>query len=457
MPYGVMVTAIAAGAAAVTAAYTGYRYTRVKREMKQVEMLLGAALHVNSTLEKRALLDIIMKTASEVVNAEASSVLLVDPATEELYFELVIGENGESVREIRLKPGEGLAGAVATSGEAIIVNDPAGDPRWSSRVSDRSGVATRNLLCVPIVYRGYVTGVLQALNKKSGSFTERDKQLLSRVAAPVAVALENAQLYEALTHSIDVLKSTTADKDRMESELRIAGDIQLSFLPREPVPSRMDCGVSAVLLPAKQAGGDFYNYMALTDELLFFTLGDVSDKGVPAALFMAATITLLKGAVFPGMTPAELLSRVNDTLCKDEPAMFATVVCGMLNTVTGELVLSEGGHCPPYLMKKDGSIEALKLPKGMPLGSWPEANYRDMTLQLLPGDRLLLYSDGIIEAENKAGELYGAKRLVDYLAGYGAGSINEVSSGLLQDVVAYADGAPQSDDIAILCVARKEA
>ncbi|MBD2846095.1 SpoIIE family protein phosphatase [Paenibacillus sp. IB182496] len=421
-------------------------YARAARKLRRTELLFEVSLQLGSTLDGRELQRQIMDTAARVTDAEASSILLVDRQTQELYFELALGERGDEIREIRLSPGEGIAGRVAESGQPVILNDPAADPRWSSRVASKTGVQTRNLLCVPIYSQNRVIGVLQVLNKRgSHPFSAADQALLAHVAAPIAVALENARLFDAL-------EQTTMAKNTLENELRFAGEIQLSFLPKQPIPQTGGCAAAALLLPARQAGGDFYHYELLGDEELFFAIGDVSDKGVPAALFMAAAVTLIKGTMRPGMTPSELLTHVNALLCRDEPTQFATVLCGVLRFSDGRLLLSDGGHCAPLLLDASGKARRLETVKRLPLGAWPDTAYADVELTMHPGEQLVLYTDGIVEAEDREQHQYAMARLEAYLEAHASESPEELASGLVRDVSRYAGGWPQSDDIAVLCI-----
>ena len=226
------------------------------------------------------------------MNAEASSVILVDEEKGELFFDLALGAKGDEVREIRLKIGEGIAGWVAQTGKSVKIDDAAGDERWSSKVAKRVDYPTRNMLCVPLVSKGKIIGVLQVLNKRGDDpFTDRDLQLLESIASPTAASLENAMLYDALEKSIHALKITTAAKERMESELRIATDIQMGFLPRKSLSLRSrewrmrrrrrctQADAQAIIRPAREVGGDFYDYFRIDEDRLFFVLGDVSEKG----------------------------------------------------------------------------------------------------------------------------------------------------------------------------------
>lgn len=442
-------------------------------ELERTMQLFDVSLEVNSTIRKQDLLVKIMETSSRIMNAEASSVILVDEEKGELFFDLALGAKGDEVREIRLKIGEGIAGWVAQTGKSVKIDDAARDERWSSKVAKRVDYPTRNMLCVPLVSKGKIIGVLQVLNKRGDTpFTERDLQLLESIASPTAASLENAMLYDALEKSVHALKVTTAAKERMESELRIATDIQMGFLPRKTLSLqsraadgeigdlggemliRVQAEAQATIRPAREVGGDFYDYFRIDENRLFFVLGDVSDKGIPAALFMAVTMTLLKGKMYVELTPGELLTAVNQELYKDDSTMFATIFCGVLDVATGQLLYSDGGHCPPYMVRANGEAELLKGKKGLPLGVIDDMLYMDNETMLAPGDRIILYTDGITEAEDHVQNQYGFVRLKDVLVREKSSKPEQLLSQMVQDVDRFADGAVQSDDIAVLIIDR---
>ncbi|KRE86526.1 hypothetical protein ASG89_11005 [Paenibacillus sp. Soil766] len=443
-------------------------------ELERTMQLFDVSLEVNSTIRKQDLLVKIMETSSRIMNAEASSVILVDEDKGELFFDLALGAKGDEVREIRLKIGEGIAGWVAQTGKSVKIDDAARDERWSSKVAKRVDYPTRNMLCVPLVSKGKIIGVLQVLNKRGDTpFTDRDLQLLESIASPTAASLENAMLYDALEKSVHALKVTTAAKERMESELRIATDIQMGFLPRkslslqsrgedatlgtsasETLGGRAQADAEAIIRPAREVGGDFYDYFRIDENRMFFVLGDVSDKGIPAALFMAVTMTLLKGKMSVELTPGELLTAVNQELYKDDSTMFATIFCGVLNVATGQLLYSDGGHCPPYMVRANGEVELLKGKKGLPLGVMDDTLYMDNEVMLDLGDRIIVYTDGITEAEDQLQHQYGFARLKDVLVREQASNPGYLLSQMVQDVDLFADGAVQSDDIAVLIIDR---
>ncbi|MFF2091010.1 PP2C family protein-serine/threonine phosphatase [Paenibacillus sp. NPDC058174] len=322
--------------------------------------------------------------------------------------------------------------------------------------TDGGGLAEHGVISVPLTARGRQIGTLQAAGKRGGSaLTAADRELLVKLSGPLALALDNALLHEVSEESVNELQLATALKERLESELQIAGSIQLSFLPTTMPSANEPFDVCALLKSAKEVGGDFYNFFKIDDDHLFFTLGDVSDKGIPAALFMAMTLSLLKGKMHPELSPGELLKKVNDELCLDNAQLFATIVCGVLQISTGEAVLSDGGHCTPYVVKANGEVLPIRLAKGIPLGSFPDFTYKDVQLQLERGDKLVIYTDGITEAENARQEQYSTGRLQQFLTQTKDYSSAEIIDALLMDVFMFADGAPQSDDIAVLCLTRR--
>lgn len=437
--------------------FASYRLRAAKKELQRTKQLFEVSLHINSALVKEDLLKIIMSTTANIVKAEASSVILVDPRTGDLFFDIATGEKSEQVKQIRLKMGEGIAGWVADQGVPLKIDDVSQDSRWSSKVATTVQYRTRNLLCVPIASRGEIIGVLQVINKHGKkAFTNADLELLQAIASPIAIALENASLYEALEYSLQTLKETTAAKERMESELFIAKNIQMSFLPDDiPVNKRFE--LASLMKPAREVGGDFYDYYSLDERFLFFVLGDVSDKGIPAALFMAVTMTLFKAARKEGSTPAQILSKVNDELYSDDSTMFATVFCGILDTLTGELVYCNGGHCTPFLINAQSEVSRLSVKSGLPLAVMAESRYVDEHILLAPGDAIILYTDGITEAEKENGEQFGMARVEQTLRSHAEQSVEHTVNGIVDAVFDFVQDVPQSDDIALLMVKRRSA
>lgn len=259
----------------------------------------------------------------------------------------------------------------------------------------------------------------------------------------------------ALKDYIKHLTETTAAKERIESELKIARNIQMSFLPKAfpPLPGKNRMEISARLEPAREIGGDLYDYSLIDDDHLFFAVGDVSDKGIPAALVMAVTKTLLKGIAETGMGPSVILNRCNLELCgENDSMMFVTVFCGVLDLRTGRLEYSNAGHEHPIIVRRDGQPEFLPVPEGFLLGVEEASSYQTMEIELKPGDMLIVYTDGVTEAVNAAGELYSHENLMATVRSCSSLSAEGIATEILASVKLFSSGIPQADDITVLAL-----
>lgn len=259
----------------------------------------------------------------------------------------------------------------------------------------------------------------------------------------------------ALKDYIENLTQTTAAKERIESELKIAHNIQMSFLPKAlpHLPGKTGIEISARLEPAREIGGDLYDYSLIDDDNLFFAVGDVSDKGIPAALFMAVTKTLLKAVAETGMDPSEILRRCNVELCgENDSMMFVTVFCGIVNLRTGRLKYSNAGHEPPIIVRRGGQPEQLSVPAGFLLGVEEESSYQTMEIELEPGDRLIVYTDGVTEAVNAGGEMYSQANLMAAARSCSSLCAEEIAKEILGSVEQFSSGVSQADDITVLAL-----
>jgi len=264
-----------------------------------------------------------------------------------------------------------------------------------------------------------------------------------------------AEMQDALKEYIANLAATTAAKERIESELKIARSIQMNFLPKKfpPLPAGEFVEISAVLEPAREVGGDLYDYFVVNDRHLFFMVGDVSDKGVPAALFMAVTKTLLKGLTEVGLEPAQIFAKVNRELASENDAMmFVTAFCGILDLETGELAYSNAGHNPPLLLRPGEEPRWLPLPKGFFLGVFDQTVYQTQRTTLHPHDLILAYTDGVVEAIDVHQNLYSNQRLISTVKGAPANSAEGLVKSVMTSVTAFSQGVPQADDITILAL-----
>jgi phosphoserine phosphatase RsbU/P len=285
-----------------------------------------------------------------------------------------------------------------------------------------------------------------------GDFTQRiDTRAKNEIGA---LAASFNGMTRRLAESIEHLKETTAAKERIESELQIAHEIQMSMVPKifPPFPDRSEFDIFATLAPAKEVGGDFYDFFFIDGDHLCFAVGDVSGKGVPAALFMAVTKTLFKSTAENSGTPGEILARLNAEICRDnESCMFVTLFCGILNIRTGQVDYSNGGHNLPYHLHRDG-VNRLENLGGIALGLVEQTLYASGRMVLGPGEALLLYTDGVTEAMDSRERLYSEQRLAEFLASNRGSSPRQIVGDLARDVRSFAGAAPQSDDITALAL-----
>ena len=249
----------------------------------------------------------------------------------------------------------------------------------------------------------------------------------------------------------DKLEETTAAKERIESELRIARDIQMSMVPNV-FPDRKGLDIFAYISPAKEVGGDLYGYLLQNDEL-YFCLGDVSGKGVPASLFMAQAIRLFRVLAAQHMMPAGIATRINNALTEDnEQGMFVTMFIGKIDLSTGKMDFCNAGHNPPVLQSADGQTAFLEMLPNAPIGLWPELDYEGEIIDSIKGCSLLVYSDGLNEAENREQEQFGDDHLIDVLRHLGGQAAKQVISTLVSEVEKHRDGADPNDDLAMMCI-----
>jgi serine phosphatase RsbU (regulator of sigma subunit) len=264
------------------------------------------------------------------------------------------------------------------------------------------------------------------------------------------------QTHEELLTAYDQLEETTAAKERIESDLRIARNIQMGMVPRN-FPERPDLDLFASMTPAKEVGGDLYGYVLIGDKL-YFALGDVSGKGVPASLFMAQATRLFRTLAAQEMMPAEICTRINDGLSGEdnETCMFVTMFVGLADLTTGHLDFCNAGHNPPVLLR-DGKAEFIEMIPNAPIGLFPGMEYEGEEIADISDCPLFVYTDGLNEAENRQQEQFTDERLLEILETRTFESCQQTVEMLREDVETHRDGAEPNDDLTMLCVMVKKA
>lgn len=260
-----------------------------------------------------------------------------------------------------------------------------------------------------------------------------------------------AVAHEELQHAYDKLEETTTAKERIESELRIARDIQMSMVPNV-APDREGLDLYATMTPAKEVGGDLYGYLLIGDDL-YFCVGDVSGKGVPASLFMAQATRLFRTLAAQKMMPAEIASRMNDALTENnERGMFVTMFLGLVNLESGRLDFCNAGHNPPVIFDGEQHGKFIDMESNAPIGLWPDLNYVGETIENIKGKPFFVYTDGLNEAENLKQEQFGEERMLDILLHVHFKNARELVEMLKTEIERFRDGAEPNDDMTMLCL-----
>ena len=266
------------------------------------------------------------------------------------------------------------------------------------------------------------------------------------------------RMEERIVKYVDDLTKVTAEKERISTELNLATKIQASMLPSifPPFPDRTEFDIYASMDPAKEVGGDFYDFFLVDDDHLCLVMADVSGKGVPAALFMMASKIILANYAKMGKTPSEILTAANATICSsNREDMFVTVWLGILEIPTGRLTAANAGHEYPVLMQPDGKFELYKDKHGFVIGGMAGLKYKEYTIDMKPGSKLFLYTDGVPEATDSEKQLFGSERMVAALNEKPDGSPQEILKTVRNSVDAFVKDAEQFDDLTMLCLEYK--
>lgn len=415
----------------------------LRSKVQDLSSLIEISIIINSTLDLDKLIRLVMEKAQSVMKAEASSVMLISKDRKYLECEVALGEVGDKIKRLQLKMGEGIAGWVAKHGKPQIIPDVLKDQRFSSRVDNSTGFQTRSILAAPLIVKDKIIGVAEVINRTDGrAFEEEDLELFSTFCRQVAMAIENARM-----HNLQL------ERQRLEQELESAKFIQQSFMP-ETFPGSPDqkFSISAKSLAAASIGGDFFDYIEFDKNTIGIAVGDVTGKGVPAALYMARLVSDFRFFTQRNQKPNQVLQELNKGLVeRSRRGMFVTFQYGILDAVTGKFTYTNAGHIPFIRIRKNGSTELLEGAKSIPLGILPDFQVQERTIKLSHGDYVVLITDGIIEAKKKTGKAYSLNRTLEILS-QRKGTCEEMVDGLIRDVQSFSQGMEQHDDLTILAI-----
>jgi serine phosphatase RsbU (regulator of sigma subunit) len=416
-------------------------FLETQNKLETLRILYEIMSDLTSTLEVERVLTSCLQRVQTLLNAAASSILTLEG--DELVFQVALGEKSEVIRPFRIPRGKGLAGWVVEHGEGVIVNQPRSDPRFYTAADADSGFTTDSVLAVPLIVNDRTIGVLEVFNKPGG-FGQADADLLTAIGASAAVALENARLYQ-----------TAVEKGRMERELQVARGVQASLLPSE-LPRLPGWEFASRWLPARQVGGDYYDAIPCTFNRLGLFVADVTDKGIPAALFMAFTRSIVRASLAEAASPATGITHANRLICSGSThGLFVTMFYALLDPAASKITWVNAGHHPAlHYHAADGQITRLTS-TGMPLGVDGNNVYRQQKCHLEPGDLFLLYTDGITEAQDAQDEQFGVTRLENILQAHGDDNPDHLLTLIEEAVRAHVGNPAALDDITLLIIKRQ--
>jgi phosphoserine phosphatase RsbU/P len=414
---------------------------RLEQKVKRLSTLIEVNALISSSLNLDQILENVMAISKKVMNADASSLMLIDEKTDELVYEVALGKVGEKLKQqFRLKMGQGIAGTVAQEGKPLLLEDAYKHPKFYRAHDDATGYRTKSMVTVPLKVGDRITGVAQVINRLDNSpFDADDLELFIALCSLAAIAIENAKMHKSLM-----------EKQRFVRDMEFARTVQESFLPQK-TPEIRNFKFSTHYTPAQEVGGDFYDFINFDQGRAGIVIGDVSGKGVPAALYMAKLGSDLRTLAFTEKDPASALEKLNNLLAeRSRRGMFATLLYIELESESGKLTISNAGHLPPIVKKSDNTVTTLSTAGGSPLGILTGMKFGQETSALDPGDTVVLYTDGIIEAMNAKEELYGYKRF-EALIVKSSTDPDSLKSAIIDDVNRFTGLSPQHDDMTLVC------
>ena len=410
-------------------------YTRTTKQARTLVLLNEIAVELTSILNVDELLKRIAELLSRLIDYQMFSILLVDPAEQKLQhrFSLRFQENIQLKHDVPL--GKGVVGYAAQHKRAVLVPDVSKDSRYISLNPE-----TRSELAVPLIYKDNVIGVLDLEHTRKGFFTEDHRRTITTLAAQLAIAIENARLYEQIARQ----------EKRLERDLALARELQFRLLPQS-VPKLANLDIAARFLPARAIGGDLYDFVDYSLSRTALVIGDVSGKGAPAAIYAALVSGILRSHAPIEPSPAEMLSAVNFSLGERRiDGQFVSLIYVVWDDSNRTLQVANSG-LPRPIYWHDGKAEIVEA-TGLPLGLFDDAEYEEFNFKTKPGDVFVFYSDGILDARNKAGDMFGRSRVEQIVAECNAESAEALVSSIFAAVAEHVGNEDAFDDQTVVAI-----
>ncbi|NDJ62892.1 MAG: SpoIIE family protein phosphatase [Chloroflexi bacterium] len=407
--------------------------TQLPSALRELNAMLRISQAMMTNIDLDKLLAQIVTQLVEVIDVGSVYLYLIDAATGTLHL--------TAASQPHKPVGDILAQHVVRTGELLNLQDDAVNPYIRQNVG---APPPSSVLAMPITnHRQTITGAVLLLDKHSGMFTARDERLLTAMVAQAAISIEVTRLHQQ-----------ELEQHLINQELKTASSIQKDFLPQH-TPQLAGWDISAVWTPAHEVAGDFYDFQMLGDGRLAIVIADVSGKGIPAALFMALTLTVLRFAVGMRLSPEKLLDRANQSIVSNQQSrMFVTAFVGYIDVATGRLEFANGGHNPPLLYRTATQQCEQLTTAGVAIGIFGSATYNRSSNQMARGDILVLYTDGITEIVNSADEEFGEARLASAICNHAALPAHEIGGLVSAEIKQFAQRSDPFDDETLVIIKR---
>jgi sigma-B regulation protein RsbU (phosphoserine phosphatase) len=421
---------------------------RLKIAVDELSILNEIAIAVSSTLDLNRVIDLIIQKCVKHLKVEQGAVWLMseqDQFSQKTIYRIYDSKSNG----LPFRIGDQVTGWMQKNHQPFMSNDFDNDDRIAKNKDEK--VIYRSLLAVPLHQKGKMIGVLTVFNKRSPEgFTEDDKRLLTIIGAQSAQVIEALRLYREEQE----LQKIQFEMYNLQREMNLARQIQTNLLPKNP-PVLPGYDISGISIPAKEVGGDYYDFILLPDDRLVFCLGDVSGKGIPAALLMANLQATLRGQTLGTSCARECLYHSNTLLYNStDSEKFATLFYAILDIRAHRLCYANAGHNYPFLISQDGTIQRLKT-IGIPLGFMARFEFSEHSVSLNRGDLLVAFSDGISEAMNSFAEEYGEQKLQEVIYAHRNESAHVMMQTIIDSVNQFASGNEQTDDMTLICIKRQ--
>lgn len=412
---------------------------RLKKSIEDLWTINQLARIISSTIPVEQILDKVVSVSVKAIGAEQGTIHLLEEKKSDLPFKTLVRKADGSKISEKFRLDEELSGWMIKNRKPLVINDTGHDETIHGKHTIAKGI--RSILSVPLMCKGKLIGVVNLFNKKEdGKFSKGDQRLLSIIASQSAQVIENARLYEE-----------EKQLRNYEQELEMAHSIQIGLLPKES--PQIECiDLAGKSIPAKIVGGDYFDFIELSDNRLGVALGDVSGKGVPAALLMSNLQATLRGQALINASCGDCIAKANYLLYMNtDPEKFVTLFYGVLDCKNKTMHYVNAGHNYPFLLDHEGNFHSLET-GGVVMGMFPEFTFEEGHIQLRSGEIIIIYSDGVTEAENEQEDQFGEKRIKQIVRQCKHLSAQEIIEKICERVDEFTGSTEQEDDITLVAL-----